>query len=252
MATDSPDLAAVNGPIVYFSEKPLRMLGWVCLAALHGVILEPEIAAAIRATATRITQVGTDLIVGELRRLLDDPHRARGVNLLCDLGLIEALLPELLPMKGLPQGLPAAPLGDLWDHVMAVLDALGSEVSFPLALAALLHDIGKPRVVARTAERYTFYHHEHVGRRIASDICRRLKLSDEERERVEWLVEKHQYLADAQRMRPAKLKAILGHPGIEELLRLHEADARASGTSLDHVLYCRQMAVGLARPALVD
>jgi poly(A) polymerase len=144
-------------------------------------------------------------------------------------------------MKGLPQGLPSAPVGDLWDHVMAVLDRLGGSASFPLALAALLHDVGKPRVVARTAERYTFYHHEHVGRRMASEICLRLKLSNEERERVEWLVEKHQYLADAPQMRPARLKPILVHPGIAELLHLHEADALASGHSLDHVAYCRRL-----------
>jgi poly(A) polymerase len=160
---------------------------------------------------------------------------------MCDLGLVEPLLPELLPMKGLPQGPPAAPVGDLRDHVLAVLDRLGVSASFPLALAALLHDVGKPRTVARTADRYTFYHHEHVGRRIASEICLRLKLSNEERERVEWLVEKHQYLADARQMRPAKLKQILAHPGIDELLHLHEADARASGHDLDHVTYCRQL-----------
>src|SRR5205085_1031866 len=153
-------------------------------------------------------------------------HRARGVNLMDDLGLVKPILPELLPMKGLPQGPPAAPTGDLWDHVMNVLGQLGGHVSFPLAFAALLHDVGKPRTVARTAERYTFYHHEHVGRRMAAEICLRLRLSNEERERIEWLVEKHQYLADARQMRPAKLKQVLIHPGIDELLRLHEADAK--------------------------
>jgi poly(A) polymerase len=163
------------------------------------------------------------------------------MGLMYDLGLVPPVLPELLPMKGLPQGPPGAPVGDLWDHVMAVLERLGASASFPLAFAALLHDVGKPRTVARKAERYTFYHHEHVGRRIASEICLRLKLSNEERERVEWLVEKHQYLADAPQMRPAKLKPILIHAGIEELLRLHEADALASGHSLDHVAYCRRL-----------
>ena len=73
------------------------------------------------------------------------PERARGVRLLDELGLIAVLLPELLPMKGLPQGLPATPAGDLWDHVLRTLDLLGPEASFPLALAVLLHDVGKPR-----------------------------------------------------------------------------------------------------------
>jgi len=53
------------------------------------------------------------------------------------LGVNEPVLPELLPMVGLPQGPPAAPTGDLWQHVLAVLDLLDEDASFPLALAAL-------------------------------------------------------------------------------------------------------------------
>jgi poly(A) polymerase len=234
-------LRAIGDPAKRFAEDKLRMLRGVRVATRFGLTFDPATAAAIRAMAGQITVVSAERIADELRKLLVDPARARGVTLMYDLGLVEPVLPELLAMKGLPQGPPSAPVGDLWDHVIAVLDRLGPSASFPLALAALLHDVGKPRVVARTAERYTFYHHEHVGRRIASDICLRLKLSNEERERVEWLVEKHQYLADAPHMRPARLKPILIHLGIEELLRLHEADALASGHSLDHVTYCRRL-----------
>src|SRR5262249_19834324 len=156
-----------------------------------------------------------------------------GMNLLNELGLVGPILPELLPMKGLPQGLPGAPSGDLWDHVLRVLELLGPEVSFPLAMATLLHDVGKPRTVGRTPERYTFYYHEHVGRRMASAISLRLKLSNAERERIEWLVEKHQFLCDARQMRTSKLKETLQHPGIRDLLALHRADALASGRSAD-------------------
>ena len=131
--------------------------------------------------------------------------------------------------------------GDLWEHVLRVLDLLGEGPSFPLAFAALLHDVGKPRTVGRTPERYTFYGHEHVGRRMASEICLRLKTSNEERERVEWLVEKHQILADVRQMRTSKVKTLLAHPGIRELLALHRADALASGKSDDHVVYCEQL-----------
>jgi poly(A) polymerase len=111
-------------------------------------------------------------------------------------------------------------------------------VSFPLALAALLHDVGKPRTVGRTPDRYTFHGHEHVGKRLAGEISERLRLSNAERERVEWLVERHQYLSDARQMKTSKLKPILAHPGIRELLALHRADALAWGRSTDHVEYC--------------
>ena len=66
-------------------------------------------------------------------------------------------------------------------------------------------------------------------------FCQRLRLSNEERERIEWLVEKHQFLCDARQMRTSKLKTTLAHPGIRELLALHRADALASSRSIDHV-----------------
>jgi poly(A) polymerase len=180
------------------------------------------------------------------------------MRLFMGLGLAEPILPELLPMHGLPQGLPspdapalpppgmpgpAVPDGsiDLWEHVLRVLDNLGPAPSFPLAMAAMLHDVGKPRTVGRKPDRYTFYSHEHVGRRMAAEICERLKLSNDEQKRIEWLVEKHQILCDARLMRPSKLKILLIHPGIRELLDLHRADALAAGRSTDHVEFCEQL-----------
>jgi poly(A) polymerase len=174
------------------------------------------------------------------------------VNLLREFGLIEPVLPELAPTFELPQGLPAAPTGTLWEHQLQVLELLdyvgpslmrraGDEVSFPLAFAALLHDVGKPQVFARTPDRYTFHHHEQAGKRIVEKIADRLKLSTAEKTRLAWLVEKHQYLADAPSMRLSKLKPILVHPGIGELLALHRADALASGHGLQHVEFCERM-----------
>ncbi len=95
--------------------------------------------------------------------------------------------------------------------------------------------------MGRTAERYTFHGHEHVGMRMAAAIGERLKLSNEERDRIEWLVDRHQILADSRQMRPAKLKRLLVHKGIHELFALHRADARASERSLDPVQYAEEM-----------
>jgi poly(A) polymerase len=234
-------LRAIGDPAARFAEDKLRMLRAVRFAARFSLSLDPATAAAIRAMAEQIHVVSAERIANELRSLLVDPQRARGVQLLEDVGLVRPILPELLEMRGLPQGPPQAPTGDLWDHVLRVLDALGPEPSFPLAFAGLLHDVGKRRTVGRTPDRYTFYFHEDVGRRMASEICLRLKLSTSERERIEWLVKKHQYLCDARHMRTSKLKEVLAHPGVGELLALHRADALASGCSTDHVDYCEQL-----------
>jgi poly(A) polymerase len=214
------------------------MLRAVRIAARFHFAIETATAQAIREMAPQIQVVSAERISDELKKILVHPSRVNGLTSMMDLGLIEPILPELLPMKGLPQGLPDSPTGDLWDHVMKVLGHLGLEPSFALALAALLHDVGKPRTLGRTPERYTFYYHEHVGCRLAEDIALRLKLSNADRDRVVWLVEKHQYLADARTMRTSKLKTILNHPGIEELLALHRADGLASGRTTDHVEYC--------------
>jgi poly(A) polymerase len=235
-------LRAIGDPAVRFREDKLRLLRAVRIATRFELVIEPATAAAICQMAGQITaSVSAERIAKELRELLVHPRRVRGLTLLFDLGLVQPILPELLPMKGLPQGPPQQPTGDLWDHVLCVMDLLGPAPSFPLALAALLHDVGKPRTVGRTPDRYTFHSHEHVGARLAGELCLRLKLSNAERERVVWLVERHQYLANARRLKPSKLKAILAHAGIRELLALHRADAEASGRDVDHVEYCERL-----------
>lgn len=248
-------LRAIGNPRERFREDRLRILRGVRLAARFGLTIDPETAQAMRAMSGQLREgVSAERIADELRKILVDRSRARGMRLFMDIGLAEVILPELVPMRGLPQGLPRAdgpalpPPGvpgeaetDLWEHVLRVLELLGEEVSFPLAMAALLHDVGKPRTVGRTPNRYTFYAHEHVGRRLAEEICHRLKLSNEERERIAWLVEKHQILAEAKRMRPAKLKMLLVHKGIEELFALHVADALASGKDCGHIEYAQAM-----------
>jgi poly(A) polymerase len=244
-------LRAIGEPRERFREDRLRMLRAVRFTARFGCALDAGTAEAVREMAAQLGDgVSAERIADELRKMLIDANRARAVRLLLDLGLAAVVLPELLPMVGLPQGPPrpdGPPLpppgrpgagetpGDLFEHVLRVLELLPPGPSFPLAMAALLHDVGKPRTVGRTPDRYTFHAHEHVGRRLAEEIGLRLKLANDERERIEWLVEKHQVLADAPQMRPAKLKALLVHEGIEELFALHRADALAAGRSLDHV-----------------
>ena len=250
-------LRAIGEPDRRFAEDKLRLLRAVRIATRFDLTIEPATAAALKAMATQLPIVSAERIAEELRQLTVHPRRTRGLNLLLDLGLAAAILPELVPMKGLPQGLPSKPTGDLWDHVMNVLDLIGPNPSFPLAMGTLLHDVGKPHTAGlkeslpsplggegpgvRGIDRYTFYHHEHIGAKMADELALRLKLSNSERERIVWLVDRHQYLAEARRMRPSKLKVILSHPGIHELLTLHRADALASGKSVDHVEYCEQL-----------
>ena len=231
---------AIGDPDERFGEDKLRMLRAVRFAARLDFRIERATTQAIRRLAAHIVVVSPERIRDELEKILCDRSRAKAMELAWDLELIPPLLPELVPMRGLPQGKPRQPQGDLWQHNLSVLEHLG-QASFPLALAALLHDVGKPSSMGREPGRLTFYRHERLGEEMARRICRRLRLANAQTQRVVWLVHRHMYLSDAKRMRIGKLKQIFAEPGLEELLALHEADAIASDGQAPHVAYCRHL-----------
>jgi len=231
-------LRAIGDPYERFREDKLRLLRAVRFAARFHLNIEPTTRAALQSMAPQITVVSPERVAQELRRMLVHETRALALDLALEVGLIAAIAPELLEMRGLFQGKPMQPEADLWDHTLLVLKLLPSEPSFPLAFAALYHDVGKPKSRSDHHGRPSFHGHEVVGARIAEDRCRELRLSNAERERIVWLVAHHQYLGEAKRLRESKLKRILAHPGIEELLALHRADALASTGNTEQIDYC--------------
>lgn len=242
-------LRAIGDPEARFAEDKLRLLRAVRFTATLGFQIERETERALVAMADQICSVSAERIAAELRRMLVHENRAAALQLAYDVGLVAVILPELVAMVGLRQGKPVQPDGDLWQHTLLVLEKLETP-SFELALAALLHDVGKPQTCREEGGVLTFHNHEHVGWRIAAGICRRLRLSNKERERVGWLVEHHMYLASARSMRWAKLKRMLAHPDIGELIELHRADALATDGDLSQVEYCRQVLAELPKEEL--
>jgi poly(A) polymerase len=170
--------------------------------------------------------------------MLVDEHRATAMQLALDEGLAAAILPPVASMRGVEHGRPVQPDGDLWDHTLLVLRHSPIATSFPLAFAALLHDVGKPVTLTIEAGLPRFPNHEQEGRRIAEELCRQLKLSNGERERVTWLVGSHHALDGAPSLRDSRLKRLLASPGIDELLALHRADALANTGDTRHVDFC--------------
>jgi poly(A) polymerase len=233
-------LRAIGDPAARFREDKLRLLRAVRMAARFHLAIESATGSAVRAMAAEVVGVSAERISQELRRMLVHPTRARAMALALDLGVLGPVVPQAVRMRGLFQGKPTQPEGDLWDHTMLVLALLPPDPSFPLALAALLHDVGKPFSRGYKNGRLTFHDHEQVGASIAETVGRRLKLSNSERERLTWLVRFHQYLGEAKRMRESKLKRMLAEPGIDELLELHRADALATTGDTSQVDYCRE------------
>jgi poly(A) polymerase len=231
-------LRAIGDPWARFREDKLRLMRAVRMAARFRLAIDPETESAVRAMSHQVVTVSAERIAQELRRVLVHPTRVRAMELALNLGLLGAVIPEAVRMRGLFQGKPMQPEGDLWDHTMLVLSLLPPVPSFTLAMSAFLHDMGKPCTRSFQHGRYAYHNHEQVGASIADQVARRLKLSNSERERITWLVRYHQYLGEAKRLREAKLKRMLAEPGIEELLDLHRADALATTGDTSQVDYC--------------
>jgi len=237
---DARVLRAIGDPSARFQEDKLRLLRAVRFASRFDLRIEPATLTALQEMAAEVVVVSPERIAQELRRMLVHRNRALAMDMAMDFGLIAAVLPQLAQIKGLFQGKPMQPDGDLWDHTLRVLDLLPDKPSFTLALAALLHDVGKPFARSTQDGRDRFDDEEKVGARIADELCRRLKLSNAERERVVWLVAHHRCLGQAPKLRESKLKRVLAEPGIDELLALHRADALASTGEAKHVDFCEE------------
>ncbi len=231
-------LRAIGDPASRFREDKLRLLRAVRFAARFEMDVESGTRSALRAMAGQVVQVAAERIAQELRKMLVDEHRATAMQFALDDGLAAAILPPVASMKGMVHGQPFQPDGDLWDRSMLVLRLLPAGTGFPLAFAALLHDVGKPETQTLEDGLLHFPDHELAGRRIADGLCRQLKLSNGERERVTWLVGSHHALDRATTLRDSRLKRLLARPGIEELLALHRADALANTGDTRQVDYC--------------
>lgn len=236
------DLAAkrvrtIGSPEARFGEDRLRMLRAVRFACELGFEIDPATAEAVAALAPGIARVSAERIREELKRILVSPERDRGLDLLHRLGLLRVILPEVAAMDGVPQPPEYHPEGDVLTHTRLCLRHLGRP-EWEIALATLLHDVGKPPTITRE-DRIRFNEHDRVGVELSRGICGRLKLSNEEKEKVLWLVEKHMVFKDVQRMRASTLKRLLGHPFFGELLELHRADRMASRADLSNYDFCR-------------
>ena len=174
-------------PDVSFADDPLRMLRAARFIA--GYRLEPtaELVEAVRANAGRLEIVSGERIRDELDKLLVVPDPSAGLWFVVDTGLSDHFLPELSAMR-LEQD-PIHHHKDVLAHTIAVVAKTRPERL--VRLAALLHDVGKPRTRAFGEGGVTFHHHEVVGARMARDRMKALKYSNTDVDAVRQLVYLH-------------------------------------------------------------
>jgi poly(A) polymerase len=180
-----------------FSDDPLRMMRAARFVSQLGFHAAPEVVSAMTDMAARLEIVSAERIRDELNKLIIGEHPVNGLRLLVDTGLATQMLPEL----------PALMLErdehhrhkDVYEHSLTVLEQaialegrLETRPDLVIRLAALLHDIGKPKT-RRFADggTVTFHHHDVVGAKLVRKRMRALRYSNDLIDQVATLVELH-------------------------------------------------------------
>lgn len=219
-------IRTVGDPYERFAEDHLRLMRAVRFAVQLDFTIDDDTMAAMRALAPKIVGTSPERIRDELLKMLTRGSPRRAIELMDASRLLEHVLPEVARMKGVDQPPEYHPEGDVYVHTLLVLDQLKNP-SPELALGALLHDVGKPPTQT-FEDRIRFNGHEVVGAEISEAICRRLRMSNEQTERVKWLVGQHMRVGHAPEMRVAKVKRLIREDGFPELLELLRADCLGS------------------------
>ena len=175
------------GPEVSFSDDPLRMLRAARFVAGYGLTPDPALVAAVRGMRERLAIVSAERIRDELSKLLvvDDP--SPGLWFLADTELSDEFLPELRALR-LEQD-PIHRHKDVLAHTIAVVAKTSPRLV--VRLAALLHDVGKPKTRSIGPRGVSFHHHEVVGARMARDRLRALRYPNDVVDDVQRLVFLH-------------------------------------------------------------
>ena len=162
-------LRTPSTPQESFADDPLRMLRAARFVSTLGVTLAPDVEAALGEMAGQLARITAERVQVELTKLMLGTAPRRGLEVLVDTGLADAVLPELPALR-----MAADEHGqhkDVYAHTLQVLEqAIDLEDDGPdlvLRLAAVLHDIGKPATRRFAAGgRVTFHHHEVEGARL--------------------------------------------------------------------------------------
>ncbi|MGC8887044.1 MAG: CCA tRNA nucleotidyltransferase [Verrucomicrobiia bacterium] len=235
-------IRAIGCPDERFNEDYLRMLRAVRFAAQLGFEIEAATFAAIQKNAEKIKLISPERIRDELLKLFLPPHAARGLELLNQSRLLKEILPEVADMIGVEQSPEYHPEGCVYTHTLKVLENLPPDADDILAWSALLHDVGKPHVAARSKcdDRRLFYEHDVVGAQMAQAILERLKFPSDKIEAIVACVRHHMQLKDAPKMKKSTLRRMLARPTINIEIELHRLDCLASQRGLEIYNFLKQ------------
>jgi poly(A) polymerase len=241
-------IRTVGPPPPRFQEDKLRLLRALRFACQLDFEIEQETYQQVREHASQLTQVSWERIRDEVLKILTGPDPSRGLKLLFDSGVLEVILPEIAAMHGVEQPPEFHPEGDVFVHTRLMFE-LSQERSETLSLAILLHDVGKPPTFV-VKERIRFDGHADLGAKMAEQICRRLRISNQQIEEVVDLVKDHLRFIHVQDMRESTLKRFLRKTNFSDHLELHRLDSLASHGNLSSYHFCQEKLEELSQEAM--
>jgi tRNA nucleotidyltransferase (CCA-adding enzyme) len=229
-------LRAVGDPVQRFSEDGLRVLRAARFAATLECAIEPRTLAAIEPTLATYRKVSAERVRDEWVKTMKARKPSTAFEIMRETGILGVTLPEMLESVGMEQNRHHA--YDVWTHTLACLDACAGDP--PLRIAALLHDIGKPRTRARSDKTgdYTFYNHERVGAEMTGPILERLRFSNDDKARITSLVANHLVCYSEEWSDAAVRKWIrrVSRERVEDLYVLNRADIVGKGRDVTQEL----------------
>jgi tRNA nucleotidyltransferase (CCA-adding enzyme) len=182
---------AVGDAAERFAEDGLRVLRAARFAATLSCSIDPDTERAMASERSHHTfrRVSAERVRDEWMKTMLAKKPSVAFNILQRTSILAITCPELMESVGCEQNRWHA--YDVWGHAMACMDACKPEPV--LRVAALLHDVGKPRTRAFSdkTEDYTFYEHERVGAEMADPLLTRLRFSNEDRARIVALIRHH-------------------------------------------------------------
>ena len=177
---------------ITFSDDPLRMMRAAYFASKLSLAIDPSCLESIKNNSERITIVSQERKTNELLKILGTKKPSIGLNILQEAGLMEFVFPEISVMYGLDQS-NEYHHKDIFYHTLEVVDnAAQLSDKLDLRLAALVHDIAKPKTRRLSKSKgYTFYGHDDVGARMLKGISSHMKFSNSTRDYIAKLTALH-------------------------------------------------------------
>lgn len=224
-------IRAVGNPEERFKEDALRLLRAVRIATQLDFDIEPHTARAMAKHANLLQAVSAERIRDEFSKLVMSDMPERGIEILRELQLLPYVMKELEEGYGIGQN--KHHIFTVWEHNLNALKyAAEKKWPFDVRLAALLHDVAKPRCKSGDGPDSTFYGHDVVGAKMATQMLGRLKYPKDFTEKVSKLVRYHLFYYNVDEVTESSVRRLIAKVGLEDmedLIRVRICDRIGSG-----------------------